>query len=356
MHAWVSYPMVAPTGGRGTSSVRRMGATPASSRTETIEAHLPLVRSIAQRYVRHGEPLEDLVQAGTVGLIKAVDRFDPGRHRDLAALARPSIEGEIRHHLRDGGGGPHVPRTDRELAARVGAVSTELTARLHRPPTRPELAAAAGVDEARVVRALQAQGAARAVSLDERDGERTPARRAEAEAAEARVLLETGWERLDERERRLLELRYREDRSQSEIAAELGLSQAHVSRLLRAALDRLRAAVDPPEAAAGDGSAQIGPAPALSDPSADARSGRLLLRLPRTLHRDLAAEAEREGIPLNTFIAGTLAAAVGWQDPDGAPAAPSRRGRPTRLLVVNAIVIALAALAGVALLLAAWLG
>ncbi|MDX6726301.1 MAG: polymerase sigma-B factor [Baekduia sp.] len=356
MHAWVSYPMVAPTGGRGTSSVRRMGATPASSRTETIEAHLPLVRSIAQRYVRHGEPLEDLVQAGTVGLIKAVDRFDPGRHRDLAALARPSIEGEIRHHLRDGGGGPHVPRTDRELAARVGAASTELTARLHRPPTRAELAAAAGVDEARVARALQAQGAARAVSLDERDGERTPARRAEAEAAEARVLLETGWERLDERERRLLELRYREDRSQSEIAAELGLSQAHVSRLLRAALERLRAAVDPPEAAAGDGPVPIGPAPAGGDPFADARSGRLLLRLPRTLHRDLAAEAEREGIPLNTLIAGTLAAAVGWQDPDGAPAAPARHGRPARLLVVNAIVIALAALAGVALLLAAWLG
>jgi RNA polymerase sigma-B factor len=336
-----------------------MGATPASSRTETIEAHLPLVRSIAQRYVRHGEPLEDLVQAGTVGLIKAVDRFDPGRHHDLAALARPSIEGEIRHHLRDGGGGPHVPRTDRELAARVGAVSTELTGRLRRPPTRGELAAAAGVDEARVARALQAQGAARAVSLDDGDGHGAPATRAEVEAAEARVLLESGWEHLDDRERRLLELRYREDRSQSQIARELGLSQAHVSRLLRAALERLRTAVDPPQATGGEEAAPVGPLPAppaASDPTADARSGRLLLRLPRTLHGDLAAEAEREGIPLNTFIAGTLAAAVGWQDPDGSLAAPARRSRPTRLLVVNAIVIALAALAGVALLLAAWLG
>src|SRR3954469_18825331 len=79
-----------------------MGPSGLSSRTEVIEAHLPLVRSIARRYAGRGEPLEDLVQVGTVGLIKAVDRYDPERHRDLAALARPSIEGEIRHHLRDG--------------------------------------------------------------------------------------------------------------------------------------------------------------------------------------------------------------------------------------------------------------
>jgi RNA polymerase sigma-B factor len=319
-----------------------MGPGGLISRDDAIEAHLPLVRSIAQRYLRTGEPLEDLVQAGTVGLIKAVDRFDPARDRDLAALARPSIEGEIRHHLRDGAAGPHVPRTDRELGARVQALTTELTARLHRPPTLAELAAGAGVEPVRVTRALAAADATRTVALAEGEG---PFARTDTEAAEARVLLEAGWGALDDRERRLLELRYREDRSQSEIARELGLSQAHVSRLLRAAVERLRAVVGGEEEAADE------PATApKAAPPPDARSGRLLLRLPRTLHADLATAAEREGVPLNTYITGTLAAAL------AAPDGPEPPRRPSRLLVLNAVVIALAALAGIALLLQAWLG
>jgi RNA polymerase sigma-B factor len=345
-----------------------MAAHAASSRSETIEAHLPLVRSIAHRYVRHGEPLEDLVQAGTVGLIKAVDRFDPGRGNDLAALARPSIEGEIRHHLRDRGTGPRVPRPDRELAVRVRAMAPELTARLHRPPTNAELAEAVGVGEEQVARALQAHDAARPVGLLQDGGPAAHDRvaRAETDGAEARVLLEAGWEILDERERRLLELRYREDRSQSEIARELGLSQAHVSRLLRAALERLRTALDPAaDATTATGARGLPSSPA--EPAAlpaDGRSGRLLLRLPRSLHADLAAAAEREGVPLNTLIAGTLAAAVGRQDPDAEaapaglarPAGPPTAARAPRLLLVNAVVIAIAALAGIALLLQAWLG
>src|SRR3954469_15932567 len=133
-----------------------MGPPGLSSRTEVIEAHLPLVRSIARRYAGRGEPLEDLVQAGTVGLIKAVDRYDPDRHRDLAALARPSIEGEIRHHLRDRGGGPHVARGDRELGGRLRGLRADLTARLRRPPTVAELADAAGVETEQAARALAA--------------------------------------------------------------------------------------------------------------------------------------------------------------------------------------------------------
>src|SRR5437764_14969458 len=117
-----------------------MGPPGLDSRTGAIEAHLPLVRSIARRYAGRGESLEDLVQAGTIGLIKAVDRFDPERHTDLASLARPSIEGEIRHQLRDGGRGAHVPRTDRELAARLEAIAIDLTARHGRAPTGGELA------------------------------------------------------------------------------------------------------------------------------------------------------------------------------------------------------------------------
>jgi hypothetical protein len=154
----------------------------------------------------------------------------------------------------------------------------------------------------------------------------------------------------------MLELRYHEERSQSEIARELGLSQAHVSRLLRAALDRLRAAVDPAGAEAPDA-----PEDAVAEPGAEpvapapgGRSGRLLLRLPRTLHAELADAAEREGVPLNTYISGTLAAAVGHPGDEGDEPEPAPA--PRRLLMVNAVVIALAALAGIALLLTAWLG
>src|SRR5215212_7137288 len=165
------------------------GAT--GSRDAAIERHLPLVRSIAGRYAHRGEPLEDLVQVGTVGLIKAVDRFDPARHPDLAALARPAIEGEIRHHLRDGGAGPHVARTDRELGARLRALRTGMTARLHRPPTIAELAGEAGVEEARAAHALAAADAAeRPAALPDEDAARAPAARADTDAAEARVLLE----------------------------------------------------------------------------------------------------------------------------------------------------------------------
>jgi RNA polymerase sigma-B factor len=318
-----------------------------ATREGTIEAHLPLVHSIARRYLRTGEPLEDLVQAGTVGLIKAVDRFDPARDRDLAALARPSIEGEIRHHLRDSGSGPHIPRTERELGARLRALTTDLTARLHRAPTTAELAQEAGVDVDRATRALAADHAARPVALTDDANPAAPGRGG-TEAAEARVLLAAGWDVLDERERRLLELRYREDRSQSEIARELGLSQAHVSRLLRAALERLREAVGPTVPTEDEGDEPEGDAAGQSDPTAATRSGRLLLRLPRTLHAELVTAAEAEGIPLNTYIASVLAASVVDR--------PARAAGHRRLLLANAVLIALAALAGLALLLHAWLG
>jgi len=290
------------------------------SRSRAIEAHLPLVRSIAQRYSGRGEPVEDLVQVGTIGLIKAVDRFDPSRGRSLSALARPSIESEIRHHLRDRSRVLRVPRTDQELAARLAAGEAELT-------------------DGEVARA-QAARTAQPVLLE--DGRATA--HDDSDAVEARLLLARGAEALNERERRLLHLRYIEDRSQAEIAAELGLSQAHVSRLLRAALEHVRCELD--------GETPDEPA-AQADEPAKPRSGRLLLRLPQSLHGELAATAQREGVPLNTFIAGTLAAAIGWHDPDG-----ELRPRPTRrsrVLLINAIVISIAALTGIALLLVAWL-
>jgi RNA polymerase sigma-B factor len=313
-----------------------------ASRSRVIEAHLPLVRSIARRYAGRGEPIDDLVQVGTIGLIKAVDRFDPDRGSRLEALARPSIEGEIRHYLRDRSTVLRVPRTERELAARLGATAADLTAREGRTPAAAEVAAVAGVDERRAAQASHATRAAQAVPLRE---DRAPAHD-EADAVEARVLLARGAAVLDERERRMLHLRFVEDLSQAEIAAELGLSQAHVSRLLRAALDHLRSEI---EGEQGDADAA-----ATARHPAGRRSGRLLLRLPQSLHGELAAAAEREGVPLNTFIAGSLASAVGWRDPDG-EVRPRGRRRST-LLLINAIVIAAAAVTGIALLLAAWLG
>ena len=189
-----------------------------------IEAHLPLVRSIARRYVGRGEPLEDLVQVGTIGLIKAVDRFDPARGRKLSALARPSIESEIRHHLRDRSSVLRVPRTDRGSA---------------RPRGRRR-------DGRRAHRRAVRLSADRAAAPDD------------ADATEARLLLDArrGRAGRDDRERRLLHLRYVEDRSQAEIATELGLSQAHVSRLLRAALEHVRGEIEgepPPDAPASAG-------------------------------------------------------------------------------------------------------
>ena len=255
------------------------------SRSRAIEAHLPLVRSIAQRYSGRGEPMEDLVQVGTIGLIKAVDRFDPSRGRSLSALARPSIESEIRHHLRDRSRVLRVPRTDQELAARLAAGEAELT-------------------KGEVARA-QAARTAQPVLLE--DGRATA--HDDSEAVEARLLLARGAEALDERERRLLHLRYIEDRSQAEIASELGLSQAHVSRLLRAALEHVR------QRARRRDSRRAGRA---AESRAKPRSGRLLLRLPAVAARRARRDrAQREGVALNTFIAGTLAAAIGWHDPDG---------------------------------------
>ena len=296
----------------------------ADARTGAIEAHLPLVRSIARRYAGRGEPLDDLVQAGTVGLIKAVDTLGP-RPRPRPRRARPPG---------DRGRDPPPParrriadRTSRAATASSAPAcarcATDLTARLRRAPTTAELADAAGVDApSRRARAGRRRGApSRSATTTPRA---CPAARAGTEAAEARVLLEAGWDVLDERERRLLELRYREDRSQSEIARELGLSQAHVSRLLKAALERLRAAVAPEDARRRRRAGRARAATA-----ADERCGRLLLRLPRTLHTELADAAEREGVPLNTYISAALAAHVAdpreaWPPPPPPPARPQR--------------------------------
>jgi RNA polymerase sigma-B factor len=170
--------------------------TPAA-RHELIERHLPLVRRVARRFAGHDEPLEDLVQIGTIGLIKAVDRYDAGRGVDLGAYAKPAITGEIRHHLRDRSAPVRIPRRLQEEGVRVSAVSLDAVA------------------------------------------EQSDAADPHADTQE-RLALGSALRSLQPRERRLLQLRFVEDLSQSQIAARTGLSQVHVSRSLRLALHRLR--------------------------------------------------------------------------------------------------------------------
>ena len=309
-----------------------------------------LVRSVARRYARGGEPVDDLVQVGAIGLIKAVDRFEPERGNELRTVAVPAIEGEIRHHLRDRAPLVRAPRPVRELAARVRRAQVGLGAREGRLPTPAELAQEVGATEADVVQALQSR--APAVPLEPEHAPVAP-----DDLADERALLAAGMSVLSARERRILELRYFEDRSQADIAREVGLSQAHVSRLIRRALERLRAAVVEDEAEAYPRDQMAIREVEERAPQQATHSGRLLVRMPQSLHAELARVAEREGVSLNALITGALASAVGWRDGavDGLETTdetPVQR-RPqwtTIALAANLVVVVLAAAVAIVLL------
>jgi RNA polymerase sigma-B factor len=210
------------------------------ARTRQIEAYLPLVRSLARRFEHRGERLDDLVQVGAIGLIKAVDRFDPARGVDLAAYATPTILGEIKRHLRDRAALVRVPRREQETSARVRARRRELTGRLQRDPTSSELAAAAELDDSALAAALRAEEAAAPVSLAE---EAAPALRDDESlhASDDRIAVSSCLRRLHRSERRALHYRYFADLSQNEVAARLGVSQTHASRLVASGLAKIRA-------------------------------------------------------------------------------------------------------------------
>jgi RNA polymerase sigma-B factor len=208
----------------------------ALARRRTIESHLPLVRAQALRFVRRGEPLEDLIQVGCVGLIHAVDRYDP-RRGPFEAYAIPTIAGEIRRHLRDSSQAVRVPRRAAEDYARVYRARFELEARTGQTPTAAELARAAGVSPATVADALDPP---RLEPLGDDDG----APDDPIAALDDRLALFDAVRALPLRERRILLLSFYGERSQRGIADDVGLSQIHVSRLLRAALERLRSALE----------------------------------------------------------------------------------------------------------------
>ena len=220
------------------------------AREQLIEQHLPLVRSLARRYANRGEQLEDLVQVGSIGLIKAIDRFDVERGVELTTYATPNIIGEIKRHFRDKGWSIRVPRGLQELNVRLSQLLERLTVELERSPTIPELAEAAGVTEEEVLEALESGQAYTTVSLSApagqgEDGELDPLEALgelehEYEVSEDRAVLTPGLDVLDARERRIIHLRFWEGLTQSQIAQEVGISQMHVSRLIRRSLEKVR--------------------------------------------------------------------------------------------------------------------
>jgi RNA polymerase sigma-B factor len=219
------------------------------ARERLIELHLPLVRALARRYAHRGERLEDLVQVGAIGLIEAIDRFDPERGSDFASFAVPTITGEIRNHLRDRSALVRIPRRFGQLNVRLQAESHDLAARLRRAPTLPELARQAGIREDEAREAIATELVRTPVPLPPagESAESDPAVRVDDAFASAddRLLLAAGFRSLDARQRRILHLRFFAGLSQAEIAREVGLSQIQVSRVIRTSLERLRGALEP---------------------------------------------------------------------------------------------------------------
>ena len=218
-------------------------------RERAIEAWLPLANHLARRYRARGESTEDLAQTAALGLIKAIDKFDPGRGVDFIGYAVPTITGELRRHFRDRAWNVRVPRRLQELRLRIAEAKGALLQTLGRSPTVSDVADYLEISEEEVLKGLEGAMAYQAVSLSApmREGDRAPelgdtigAEDAAYELAELRVALGPALASLDRREQRILNLRFHRGLTQSQIAEQLGISQMHVSRLLSRALGKLR--------------------------------------------------------------------------------------------------------------------
>jgi RNA polymerase sigma-B factor len=216
------------------------------ARSELVERTLPLARTLARRYANKGESLDDLEQVAALGLVKAIERFDLDREVRFTTFAVPTIAGEIKRHFRDRGWMVRVPRDVQELSARLTGQRERLTRELGRSPTVPELAHAAEAGVEQVLEALGAADAYRALSLDEPLGDGVGpmdslgSDDAGFERVEQRALLRSGLTHLPAREREILHLRFYEGLTQREIAGRVGVSQMHVSRLIRRSIEALR--------------------------------------------------------------------------------------------------------------------
>lgn len=399
------------------------------ARQRLVELYLPLVESFMRRYARGADEYDDLYQVGCIGLINAIDRFDLARGDELAAFAVPNIAGEIRRYQRDRASSVRLPRRVMELRSAAAQAQGELRGRLGREPTTAEIARELGAEEEDVALALDAASASSVLELHPEDEE---ADEATMDATDDRLFLSEAFRGLDERERRIIFLRYIRDAEPDAIAQELGISRRQLARSTDDALKKLRLGLERP----GPPSAKRAPTPSppqvrerkmapaplrdhdrdidqpyhielvksddapdgpwtskveelpgctaegatpeeaaarvqeamrkwIADAVAEGRevpkprsaashSGRLLVRMPQSLHAELAHAAEREEVSLNQFITSSLASAVHWRgrgvDPSAAPAPPGEPGRLRGALLANALLLALIALLAVALL------
>ena len=405
-----------------------------AARERLVEMYLPLVDSLVRRHSHVAEDYEDLFQVGCIGLINAIDRFDSERGQELAAFAVPTITGEIRRHMRDRAATVRLPRRVLELRRPTAIAQAELAASLGRAPSVAEVAVRVGAPENDVALALDATRAAQGVEL-EADAEGSAVARS---GADDRLFLAEAFQGLNERERRLVYLRYIRDMTPAEVARELGLSERQVSRATHAALAKLRAGLEgksPVGAVAERASGKRLPTP-LREPkmaemptvpavaaettgdesyhielvrsgdaeqgwiasveelsgceahgatpdeavravevaaerwiaeakanrrevprprSAASHSGRLMLRMPQTLHAELARAAQREDVSLNQFMTGVLAGAVEWRSDHASQ--PPDAGRATgwgrTALVANIVVLAVVGVVALILLIVA---
>jgi RNA polymerase sigma-B factor len=229
---------------------RITGQRDQTARAELVELYMPMARRMASRYSGVSEPYDDLLQVASLGLLNAIDRFDPGRGTPFAGFAKPTILGELKRHFRDKVWTVRVPRSLHDRMGEVEKATEALTLELHRPPSVRELAGKVGIEASEVLEILEAKHNRRPLSLD------APPVGEDAEDASGaewigrpdgnydlvddRLAMEAVLPRLDEREREVLRLRFVEELPQTEIARRIGCSQMHVSRLLRRTLDKLR--------------------------------------------------------------------------------------------------------------------
>jgi RNA polymerase sigma-B factor len=348
------------------------------ARERLVELYLPLVESFADRYEMRGAEREDLVQVGSIGLLNAIERFDPERSEEFAAFAVPTIAGEIKRHLRDRTRSVRLPRRLEEASVRLPAARQQLTTGLGRAPTSRELAAELGVDEDELP--LLAQPGVLPAPDDEAASE---------DGLDERLLLSGAFDMLDDTERQIVYLRFVRELSRREAATELGMTTDQLRRRTRAALGKLRTELEQSAMLVAVRDNEQAPPPASTDatspgstrastangptrrPSRSARagerSGRILLRMPPPVHDDLAAAAEREGVSLNRFITDKLTEAI--DDPHDVQSDRSARaaaGETSGLrasevprwlpgaIVANIIVVVVAALVALVLLVIAW--
>lgn len=226
------------------------------AREQLVLAHLNLARFLASKFKNRGESLDDLVQVATIGLIKAIDRFDISRGLEFTTFATPTIMGEIKRHFRDKGWSVRVPRRLQELSAKVTQVSDKLTEKLQRSPSVDEIAQALGVSVDEVLEAMESAHAYSSVSLDVPQGDDDGTQSStvidkyalvdeDLESSDDRIVLEQAIKDFSEREQQIIRMRFLEGFTQVEIAQKLQISQVQVSRLLRKTLQKFQEKLDP---------------------------------------------------------------------------------------------------------------